>query len=72
MLWNESTAYDLAAIGKAADRIIIGSTYVFWAETAEMVKARISIAKKYDLAGIAAWRLGYESPDLWTVILRSK
>ncbi|MGG4033971.1 glycosyl hydrolase family 18 protein [Paenibacillus cisolokensis] len=49
-----------------------GSTYVFWAETEQTVKQRIELAKTYDLAGIAAWRLGYESADLWTTLLRLK
>lgn len=49
-----------------------GFTYLFWAETEDTVKARINIAKKYDLAGVAAWRLGYESYDLWTTMLRMK
>ena len=30
------------------------------------------LAKKYDLAGIAAWRLGYESADLWKTLLQAK
>lgn len=49
-----------------------GFTYVFWAETSLTVEARIKLAKKYDLAGVAAWRLGYESADLWTAMLRMK
>ncbi|MFC4777649.1 glycosyl hydrolase family 18 protein [Paenibacillus sp. GCM10023252] len=49
-----------------------GFTYLFWAETPETVKARINIAKQYDLAGVAAWRLGYENGDLWTMMLRMK
>ena len=49
-----------------------GYTYLFWAETESTVKARIDIAKSYDLAGVAAWRLGYESSDLWTMMLRIK
>lgn len=49
-----------------------GFTYLFWAETESTVKARIEIAKAYDLAGVAAWRLGYESSDLWSMMLRNK
>lgn len=49
-----------------------GYTYLFWAETESTVKARIDIAKAYDLAGVAAWRLGYESSSLWTMMLRMK
>lgn len=49
-----------------------GYTHVFWAETADSVKARLAIAKKYDLAGLAAWRLGYEPSSLWTLLLQQK
>ncbi|SEM80374.1 glycosyl hydrolase family 18 protein [Paenibacillus sp. OV219] len=49
-----------------------GYTHVFWAETADSVKARLAIAKKYDLAGVAAWRLGYEQASLWTMLLQQK
>ncbi|PZD93623.1 glycoside hydrolase [Paenibacillus sambharensis] len=49
-----------------------GYTYVLWAETADTVKKRIELAKKYDLAGVAAWRLGYESPEIWTMMLQIK
>ncbi|WP_240647388.1 glycosyl hydrolase family 18 protein [Paenibacillus nanensis] len=49
-----------------------GYTHVFWAENDDTVLKRIAIAKKYDLAGIAAWRLGYEDAELWTKMLRAK
>ncbi len=49
-----------------------GYTHVFWAETTDTMKARIAIAKRYDLAGVAAWRLGYESPNLWLTLLQQK
>ncbi|MEI7024388.1 glycosyl hydrolase family 18 protein [Paenibacillus sp. y28] len=49
-----------------------GYTFVLWMETEETVKARLAIAKKYELAGVAAWRLGYEQSDLWTMLLQEK
>ncbi|MFC4809474.1 glycosyl hydrolase family 18 protein [Paenibacillus sp. GCM10023250] len=49
-----------------------GYTHVFWSETAETVKARVAIAKKYDLAGVAAWRLGFEQAELWPALLTLK
>ncbi|MFC4101062.1 glycosyl hydrolase family 18 protein [Paenibacillus xanthanilyticus] len=49
-----------------------GYTHVFWAETTATVKARVELARKYDLAGVAAWRLGYESADLWSMLLQYK
>ncbi|GGD64157.1 glycosyl hydrolase family 18 protein [Paenibacillus nasutitermitis] len=47
-------------------------THVFWAETSETIMARVDIAHKYGLAGVAAWRLGYESSGLWTLLLQQK
>jgi spore germination protein YaaH len=49
-----------------------GYQYVFWLEDEETVQARIDIAKKYDLAGVAAWRLGYETTEVWNSILPKK
>ncbi|MDQ6418135.1 glycosyl hydrolase family 18 protein [Paenibacillus sp. LHD-117] len=49
-----------------------GYTHVFWAETHNTVLARMAIAKKYDLAGVAAWRLGYEDAELWTKMLQAR
>ncbi len=49
-----------------------GFTYVFWLEDEITVKARLDLAKKYELAGVAAWRLGYEPDSLWTMMIREK
>jgi len=49
-----------------------GYTYIFWAETPETIKARVDIAIKYDLAGVAAWRLGFEKADLWSMLQQFK
>jgi spore germination protein YaaH len=39
-----------------------------WMEDEVSVKARMDLVKKYGLAGIASWRRGYETPDIWNVI----
>ncbi|SDN84353.1 Glycosyl hydrolases family 18 [Paenibacillus sp. yr247] len=49
-----------------------GFTYVFWMEDEATVKARLDMAKKYDIAGVAAWRLGYDQAELWKLILQNK
>ncbi|MFC5530836.1 glycosyl hydrolase family 18 protein [Cohnella yongneupensis] len=36
-----------------------------WIEDATSIRARAEIAKKYNLAGIATWRRGFETPDIW-------
>lgn len=49
-----------------------GFTYVFWLEDEATVKARIDIAKKYNLAGVAAWRLGQEPDAFWKAMAAEK
>lgn len=49
-----------------------GYNYVFWLEDESTVKERLDIAKKYNLAGVAAWRLGYDSADLWKMMIQEK
>ncbi len=49
-----------------------GNKRVFWLENQESVKARLELAKKYDLVGVAAWRLGQEDPAFWETILQNK
>ncbi|BBI35245.1 glycosyl hydrolase family 18 protein [Cohnella abietis] len=42
-----------------------------WIEDASSIKARAELAKKYDLAGVASWRRGFESSDIWSVLDKS-
>jgi spore germination protein YaaH len=49
-----------------------GYNYVFWLENEDTVKARLALAKTYELCGIAAWRLGYDTPELWNAMLQLK
>jgi spore germination protein YaaH len=43
-------------------------TKKIWIENANSIKARAELAKKYNLAGIASWRRGFESVDIWGVL----
>ncbi|GIQ67657.1 glycoside hydrolase family 18 [Xylanibacillus composti] len=49
-----------------------GFTYQFWMEDEETLKARMDIAKKYKLAGVAFWRLGHEPADIWETVVKEK
>lgn len=42
--------------------------YKLWIEDTESLKKRLDFVKEYDLAGIAAWRLGYETADVWDIL----
>lgn len=39
-----------------------------WIEDAHSIKSRAELAKKYNLAGVASWRRGFESTDIWSVL----
>ncbi|TVY01004.1 glycosyl hydrolase family 18 protein [Paenibacillus cremeus] len=49
-----------------------GFKRVFWLENEDTVKARLDIAKKYELGGVAAWRLGYDANSLWSAMIQQK
>jgi hypothetical protein len=45
-----------------------GTTYRVWLENERSVLARIRLAERYRLAGVASWRRGFEKPGIWEVI----
>lgn len=42
--------------------------YKVWIEDYESIYKRIQLMKEYDLAGYGAWRLGYETSDIWDIL----
>lgn len=47
-----------------------GATYKIWLEDEAALETKLSLMKEYELAGTAAWRLGFEKPDTWELILK--
>jgi spore germination protein YaaH len=47
-----------------------GNTYKMWMEEEESIELKASLIKEYGLAGISAWKLGFERQDIWDIILR--
>ena len=45
-----------------------GATYQLWAETEESLAVKINVMKAKDIAGVAVWRLGYGTKDIWQMI----
>lgn len=43
-------------------------THEVWFESADSAKYKLDLVNKYNVAGIAIWRLGQEDPKLWDVI----
>lgn len=44
-----------------------GEKHEFWIEDKSSMKLRFDLVKQYRLGGIAAWYLGSETKDIWTV-----
>lgn len=45
-----------------------GSTYKVWQEEEKSIAEKVKLVKKYNLAGVAAWKLGLERSSVWQVI----
>lgn len=45
-----------------------GETFKMWLEDADSIEAKMSLIKDHKLAGVAAWKLGLETEDVWPVI----
>jgi len=45
-----------------------GATYKVWLEDEDALQEKLKLLKTYDLAGVAAWRLGFEKNGVWELI----
>jgi hypothetical protein len=42
--------------------------YRVWIEDAKSLTLKVDLARKYELAGVAAWRKGFEKPGIWDAV----
>lgn len=47
-----------------------GATYKVWLEDEAALEEKLKLMKEYKLAGVASWRLGFESSSVWELILK--
>lgn len=64
-VWDEATRQNYAE-WDGAD----GKKYKIWLEDAASLEEKLKLMKEYQLAGTGAWRIGYETPDIWELILK--
>ena len=60
--WDESSGYNYY-YGEDGS----GSHQV-WLEDLDSIKAKLDIMKKYELAGVAFWRLGFDESGVWDAV----
>ena len=61
-VWDEETAQNYAEYSKD------GSDYKIWLEDADSIEEKVVAIANANIAGVAAWRLGFEKSSIWTVI----
>lgn len=60
--WDETTCQNYGEY--SADNTL----HQVWLEDADSILVKLNIMHKYEIGGIAGWRLGYETPAVWEVI----
>lgn len=61
-VWDEETCQNYGEVTKE------GTLYQVWLEDEQSIETKLNIMKQHDLAGVAAWKLGYERQSIWDVI----
>lgn len=60
--WNEVSGQNYGELNSEK------GLYQVWMEDEQSIAAKMNLIKTYDLAGAAAWKLGFERPGVWQVI----
>ena len=62
MRWNEAAGQNYGEIQKG------NTLYQIWMEDKDSIETKLAVMRKYNIGGVAAWKLGYETPDIWDKI----
>jgi len=62
LYWQEEPAQYYGE--KEAD----GAMYRIWMEEERSIGEKMELIRKYGLAGVACWKLGFETPEIWDVV----
>lgn len=60
--WNEETCQNYGEYTSG------DTLYQLWLEDEESIRVKLNIMEKYGIGGVAAWRLGFEKPEIWDEI----
>ena len=50
------------------ENTVDGTSYEIWMEDATSLKEKLAVMNRYGIAGVAHWKLGLETDDVWAVI----
>lgn len=60
--WDETTCQNYA------EAQIDDTFYQVWLEDQQSIETKLTIMKQYELAGVAEWKLGFETSSIWGTI----
>lgn len=62
LVWDEITCQNYGELTSG------GALYQVWMEDQESLQVKLNVMNTYQIAGVSAWRLGYETADIWAII----
>lgn len=65
---NVETYWDKTTSQNYGKYDIDNSTCQIWLEDAQSIAEKVKLVSKYDLAGVSAWKLGFENSGIWQVV----
>ena len=65
---NVETYWDKTTSQNYGKYDIDNSTYQIWIEDSQSIAEKVKLVSKYNLAGVSAWKLGFENSGIWQVI----
>ena len=60
--WDEESCQNYGEVQEG------GTFYQVWLEDEQSIEAKLNIMQKYEIAGVASWKLGFEKASIWDVI----
>jgi spore germination protein YaaH len=70
-LHHASVRWDQRAGQSVATYVSGGYTHRMWIEDARSLGLKAALVGRYGLAGIAAWRIGFETPGAWLALAKA-
>lgn len=61
-VWDETTCQNYLEWTQGS------KTYKIWFEDTDSISVKLNVMSAKDLAGVAAWRLGYGTQEIWTLL----
>ncbi len=63
IIWNETAGQNYAEATFSDNSVVR-----VWIEDAESIRLKLGVMSANEIAGVAAWQLGFETPDIWDEI----